>query len=45
MSEIFNGVIKEKEEIKFFVNDKKYLAEEVGTLRLGRIRTGELEGR
>lgn len=39
---IFNGVIKEKEEIKFFVNDKKYLAEEVGTLRLGRIRTGEL---
>jgi len=39
---IFNGVIKEKDEIKFFVNDKKYLAEEVGTLRLGRIRTGEL---
>ncbi|MHB9041864.1 MAG: translation elongation factor 4, partial [Melioribacteraceae bacterium] len=27
---------------KFFVNDKKYLAEEVGTLRLGRIRAGEL---
>ena len=40
---IFNGVIKEKDEIKFFVNDKKYLAEEVGTLRLGRIRTGELK--
>ncbi len=39
---LFNGVIKEKDEIKFFVNDKKYLAEEVGTLRLGRIRTGEL---
>ena len=39
---IFNGVLKEKEEIKFFVNDKKCLAEEVGTLRLGRIRTGEL---
>ncbi len=39
---IFNGVMKEKDEIKFFVNDKKCLAEEVGTLRLGRIRTGEL---
>jgi len=39
---IFNGVLKEKDEIKFFVNDKKCLAEEVGTLRLGRIRTGEL---
>jgi GTP-binding protein LepA len=39
---VMNGVIKEKDEIKFFVNDKKYLAEEVGTLRLGRIRTGEL---
>ena len=39
---IFNGVIKEKDEIKFFVNDKRCLAEEVGTLRLGRIRTGEL---
>lgn len=40
---VMNGVIKEKDEIKFFVNDKKYLAEEVGTLRLGRIRTGELK--
>ncbi|MBX3008576.1 MAG: translation elongation factor 4 [Melioribacteraceae bacterium] len=39
---VMNGIIKEKDEIKFFVNDKKYLAEEVGTLRLGRIRTGEL---
>ena len=39
---LFNGVLKEKDEIKFFVNDKKCLAEEVGTLRLGRIRTGEL---
>ncbi len=40
---LFNGVIKEKDEIKFFANDRKYLAEEVGTLRLGRIRTGELQ--
>jgi GTP-binding protein LepA len=40
---LFNGVLKEKEEIRFFANDTKYLAEEVGTLRLGRIRTGELK--
>ncbi|MDF1612140.1 translation elongation factor 4 [Stygiobacter electus] len=40
---IFNGKIKEKDEITFFVNNKKYLAEEIGILRLGRIRTGELE--
>jgi GTP-binding protein LepA len=40
---VFNGVLKEKDEIKFFANDNKYLAEEVGTLRLGRIRTGELK--
>ncbi|MCX7875779.1 MAG: translation elongation factor 4 [Melioribacteraceae bacterium] len=40
---IFNGKIKEKDEITFFVNNKKFLAEEIGILRLGRIRTGELE--
>ncbi len=40
---IFNGKIKEKDEITFFANNKKYLAEEIGILRLGRIRTGELE--
>ncbi|MCL4547919.1 MAG: translation elongation factor 4 [Bacteroidetes bacterium] len=40
---VFNGTIKEKDEIKFFANDKKYLAEEVGTLRLGRIKTNELK--
>jgi len=40
---IFNGKIKEKDEITFFANTKKYLAEEIGILRLGRIRTGELE--
>jgi GTP-binding protein LepA len=39
---VFNGVLKEKDEIKFFANDNKYLAEEVGTLKMGRIRTGEL---
>ena len=40
---VFNGTIKEKDEIKFFANDKKYLAEEIGTLRLGRIKTSELK--
>jgi len=40
---IFNGKIKEKDEITFFTNTKKHLAEEIGILRLGRIRTGELE--
>lgn len=40
---VFNGVIKEKDEIMFFVNDKKYMAEEIGFLRLGRIKTGELK--
>ena len=39
---IFNGTIKEKEEIQFFVNDKSFLAEEVGILGLTRIRTKEL---
>lgn len=40
---LFNGTIKEKDEIKFFANEKKYLAEEIGTLRLGRIKANELK--
>ncbi|MEW5844190.1 MAG: translation elongation factor 4, partial [Bacteroidota bacterium] len=40
---VFNGTIKEKDEIKFFANDKKFLAEEIGTLRLGRIKANELK--
>jgi GTP-binding protein LepA len=39
---VFNGVIKEKDEIRFFVNDKQFLAEEVGILGINRIRTKEL---
>jgi len=39
---VFNGTIKEKEEIRFFVNDKQFLAEELGILRIARIRTKEL---
>ncbi len=39
---VFNGKIKEKEEIKFFQTDKTFLAEEVGILGLQRERTKEL---
>ncbi len=40
---VVNGIINEKDEIKFFASGKKYLAEEIGILRLNRIRTGKLE--
>ena len=39
---IFNGTLKEKDMITFFVNDKNYLAEEIGTLGLNRIKGKEL---
>lgn len=39
---IVNGRLKEKDEIKFFANDKTVLAEEVGILGLKKIRTGEI---
>lgn len=39
---VFNGTIKEKDEIRFFVNDKVFLAEEVGILKLNRVKTKEL---
>ncbi len=39
---VFNGTLKEKEEIKFFQTDKTFLAEEVGILGLQRERTKEL---
>ncbi len=40
---IFNGVIREKDKIKFFANDKEYEAEEVGILGLKRIKRKELK--
>lgn len=40
---VFNGVLKEKDGLKFFAHDNKYLAEEVGKLGLQRIRTKELQ--
>ncbi len=39
---VMNGVIKERDKISFFAHDNEYIAEEVGTLRLGKIRTGSI---
>lgn len=39
---VIDGVLREKEKIRFFAADKVYEAEEVGTLRMQRVRTGEL---
>ncbi len=39
---LFNGVLKEKDEVVFFTNGKRFLAEEVGVLGLKRVRTKEL---
>lgn len=39
---VVNGSIKEKEQIKFFAHDKNYLVEEVGILKLKKVRTKEL---
>lgn len=39
---IFNGVLREKDHIRFFVNDKSFLAEEIGILGLKKIKTKEL---
>jgi len=39
---IFHGVLREKDQIRFFVNDKTVLAEEIGILGMKRIKTKEL---
>nr|NIT54510.1 GTP-binding protein [candidate division Zixibacteria bacterium]NIW50128.1 GTP-binding protein [Gammaproteobacteria bacterium]NIX55926.1 GTP-binding protein [candidate division Zixibacteria bacterium] len=39
---IFNGEIKEREEIKFMATGKKFEVEELGTLLIKRIPTGKL---
>ena len=39
---VFNGTIKEKETIKFFAHDSDYLAEEIGILKLNKVRKKEL---
>ncbi len=40
---VFNGVLKEKDDIKFFANDKYFQAEEIGVLGLSRVKTKKLE--
>jgi GTP-binding protein LepA len=40
---IFNGVLREKDNLKFFAHDKKYLAEEIGVLGLTKIKMKELK--
>ncbi len=39
---IFNGTLKEKDNLKFFAHDKKYLAEEIGVLGLTKIKVKQL---
>lgn len=40
---IFNGILKEKDKIKFFAHHREYEAEEIGILGLKRIKTSQLE--
>ncbi|MGB9696701.1 MAG: translation elongation factor 4 [Ignavibacteria bacterium] len=40
---VFDGVLKERDKIKFFSNDKQFEAEEVGILKMERQRTGILQ--
>jgi len=39
---VVNGVLKAKDSIRFFANEKEFLAEEVGVLGLTRIKTDEI---
>ncbi|KAB2908515.1 MAG: translation elongation factor 4 [Ignavibacteriales bacterium] len=39
---LVNGTIKEKDKIRFFAHDNEYLAEEIGSLKLGKKRTGSI---
>ena len=39
---LFHGILKEKDQIRFFANDKTFLAEEIGILGMKRIKTKEL---
>lgn len=39
---VFEGSIKEGDEIKFFFSGKKFVAEEVGNLKMGRQKSNEL---
>ncbi len=39
---VFNGVLRTKDQIKFFANQNVYMAEEIGILGLRKIKTDEL---
>jgi GTP-binding protein LepA len=39
---VFDGTVREKDKIKFFVSDKVFDAEEIGVLEMQRVRTKEL---
>jgi GTP-binding protein LepA len=39
---VFDGSIKEGDEIEFFFSKKKFVAEEVGNLKMGRVKTNVL---
>lgn len=40
---VMNGIIRERDEIKFFANGKKFFAEEIGILQLTKKKTKELK--
>lgn len=40
---VFDGVLKEGQKIKFYFNNKEFVAEEVGILKMDKVRTGSLE--
>jgi len=40
---VFDGLLKEKDKIKFFSSGKVFEAEEVGILAMQRVRTGQLQ--
>ncbi len=40
---VFDGILKEGQKVRFYFNNKEFVAEEVGTLKMDRVRTKELE--
>ncbi|MBS1491976.1 MAG: elongation factor 4 [Bacteroidetes bacterium] len=40
---VFDGVLREGQKIRFYFNNKEFVAEEVGILKMDKVRTKELE--
>lgn len=40
---VFDGILKEGQKIKFYFNNKEFIAEEVGILKMDKVRTRSLE--